>query len=261
MKKQNWYLNLAYLVTTVVAVAAFAYSFEAQKSLAETYGVVGVSWLLPLIVDGGLIGMALTSVYRKNVGLDTKMFQVGTGFFVGISVLFNYIKGINAAGFVGLKEIASSFVTIEGVGLHLTAIAMSVIVPLTLFVMVEVLLKMTEAKKQEQEQHEKLASTKLVQTKAELGQTKAELDQTKANLSKNEAELSKVRSNLSKAEAELELLQTRWNKLNPMAQETIMYISGEVNETHRSIAEKYNVGHTKIGNLIQSLNGVGQDNY
>jgi len=78
-------------LVAVLALAAFALSFEALRNLSIESGVINrnVSWLYPLIVDGGIVVFSLAALRASLAGADSRWFMTLVVLVTSISIGFN----------------------------------------------------------------------------------------------------------------------------------------------------------------------------
>lgn len=83
--------KLTAILVALLAVAAFGLSFEALRDLATVAGGMkrSVSWLFPLIIDGGIVVFSLAALRASLTGADRTWFMALVVLVTGISIWLN----------------------------------------------------------------------------------------------------------------------------------------------------------------------------
>lgn len=194
MRAQKVISGVTGLLVLGLAVAAFALSFSALRSLAASNGIApGSAWVFPLIVDGAMIVFSL-SILRNS--LYSESAAVAWGFvvvFMAASIIFNVLHA-EATPQDPLRAVIAA------------------VAPVALFLAFETLMRQIRS-----EVERRGSWQSLEKIMAKVDQAQAELDallaKRQTQVEKLDTSLEKRRASLSKINQELRELRKEKSKL------------------------------------------------
>lgn len=210
MKYLSWFTSLAVLM---VAAGAFVLAFFNVEGLAVDNGIpASRAWLVPVIVEGAMIALALTRLEAELNRQDTRLLTWLVAAAVALSIALN---------------VAHS-------NMRLWGIVIAVIQPVSLLVAFESFMYQLRNRIARQQQPAanpwRERRDRAVRYVARVRQYVAELQEQNKQLQASNNNLQEQNRHLLDANKELETLRKRWQAVGNEAQTIIMYNAGEINE-------------------------------
>lgn len=236
MKHLSWFTSGAVLI---VAVGAFVLAFFNVEGLAIDNGVpAGRAWLVPVIVEGAMIALALTRLEAEINRQDTRLLTVLVGAAVALSIALNWAHS----------------------NMQLWGVVIAVIQPVSLLVAFESFmyqLRHRIARKQQTAVNPLQARLiRAVRRVACLRQRTSKLQEQIKAQQTTITDLQTQSSKLFEANKQLQLLNKRWQAVGKEAQTIIMLNAGEINEAQAIDETQWDI--RTVRTWSDKLNGVSK---